>query len=353
MKVQLPILFLWPLAAVYGAVVRFRTEFYRRGWLRAHATGIPVISIGNITAGGTGKTPMAIHVAQLLLRRGLRVAVLSRGYKRTIRNPKSNILVVSDGVSMRCAVDQAGDEPYLMASRLLGSAQKPGAFVIVGKDRVAGAKMAVELGAQAIVLDDGFQHLRLRRDLDIVLLDAGRPLGSGWLLPAGRLREPAGALGRASALVFTRAVAAGRPTGSDRLAAGKPAFASRHVPAGLFRWRSNTATDPAELAGKRVLLFSGIARPESFERSAGELGVDSCGHLRFGDHHGYSDADLGRIAAAASSGDALVTTEKDAVRLPLTWGPGKPLYVLRIGIEFVKDAERFEQLVLSAVGKSA
>lgn len=343
------VLLLWPLAAVFGAVVRLRTGFYRLGWLRSHAAGVPVISIGNIAAGGTGKTPMAIHVAQILLRHDVRVAILSRGYKRNTRRTGPDTLVVSDGVMLNCPADEAGDEPYLIAARLLGSAGRPGAMVIVGRDRVAGARRAVEAGAQAIVLDDGFQHLRLRRDLDIVLLDAERPLGNGWLLPAGRLREPARALVRASALVLTRAAAAGRPDGSGLPAAGRPVFSARHTPAGLFRWRSNTATDPAELAGKRVLLFSGIARPDSFERSVGELGIDRCGHLRFGDHHGYSGADLGRIAAAAACCDALVTTEKDAVRLPLTWGPGRPLYVLRVGIELVKDADTFESMILSAV----
>ncbi len=352
MKDLLSILLLWPLAAAYGAVVWLRTEPYRLGWLRAHSAGIPVISIGNITAGGTGKTPMAIHVAQILMKRGVRVAVLSRGYKRKVRSGTAP-LVASDGSSLKCAVAEAGDEPYLIAARLLGSPGRPGAMVIVGRDRVAGARKAVELGAQAIVLDDGFQHLRLRRDLDIVLLDSGRPLGNGWLLPAGRLRELPGALDRASALVFTRAAAAGRPSGFDRLAAGKPAFALRHVPVGLLRWRSGTATEPAELTGRRVLLFSGIARPESFGRSVRDLGVAYHQNLTFGDHHHYSDADLARIAAAAAPCDALVTTEKDAARLPLTWCPGKPVYVLRIGIEFVKDAEQFEHLVVTAAGKSA
>lgn len=367
MKDVFSILLLWPFAAVYGIVVWLRTELYRTGWLKSHSAGVPVISIGNITAGGTGKTPMAIYVAQILMNSGVLVAVLSRGYKRKAESGKrkTKTLVVSDGVSIKCSVEEAGDEPHLIAKRLLHSDEKcrthntecktiPGTIVIVGKDRAASAKKAVALGAQAIILDDGFQHWRLARDLDIVLLDSERPFGNGWALPAGRLREPKSALRRASAVVLTRCTSEGiQNTEVGILNEGKPAFYTRHIVTGLTRWPSDESSNPAGLKGKCTLLFSGIARPELFERSIKGLGLDFSGHIAFGDHHNFDGADLDRIATAAKSCEAVITTEKDAVRLPASWDPGKPVYILRIGIEFVKDADTFEQLILSTVRKTA
>jgi tetraacyldisaccharide 4'-kinase len=314
-----------------------------------------VISIGNIAAGGTGKTPMAIHVAQLLLNNGVRAAVLSRGYRRArTGGGDGKTTIVSDGVSLKCPAVEAGDEAYLMASRLLGSTERPGTMVIVGRDRVAGASKAVELGAQAIVLDDGFQHRRLARDLDLVLLDAERPFGNGWLLPAGRLREPKSALRRASAIVLTRCAPGGvQDGGIGWLERGKPFFCTRHAAAGLRSWPSGKACDAGGFKGKRLLLFSGIARPDSFARIIRDLGLDCGEQLSFGDHHNYRRSDLGRIEGAARSCDAVVTTEKDAVRLPEGWDAGRPLYVLRIGIELVKGADRFERMILSVVQKPA
>ncbi|MDI6740673.1 MAG: tetraacyldisaccharide 4'-kinase, partial [Candidatus Edwardsbacteria bacterium] len=351
----LSIVLLWPLSLLYDAALHLRKLWYAAGLTKSVKVDVPVISIGNITAGGTGKTPMAIHVAQILVSNGVRVAVLSRGYKRKSksRNTQTKALVVSDGVQLACGVEEAGDEPFLMASRLLGTRDKPGAMVVVGKDRVAGAKVAVELGAQALILDDGFQHWRIKRDLDIVLLDSERPFGNGWVLPAGNLREPVSAIRRASAVVFTRCTSDRiQNTESGILNGGKPAFCARHAAAGLTRWRSNDACDPAVLKGKRLLLFSGIARPESFEHSIKDLGLEYSSHIAFGNHHRFREADLGRIAARSKSFDAVIATEKDAIRLPARWDLCRPLYVLRIGIEFVKDSNKFEQLILSVMQRT-
>jgi tetraacyldisaccharide 4'-kinase len=333
---------LWPLSLPYLAAVSARNLLYDRGVLAPHRSGVPVISIGNITAGGTGKTPFVIMLAGMLSRAGRRVAVVSRGYRR--ERPAKKPLLVSDGREIKCLVDEAGDEPFLIARRLLGSGGKP-AMVIVCADRLAAAEMAASLGAEAVILDDGFQHRRLHRDLDIVLLDAEKPLDNGLLLPAGRLREGPGSLRRADAVVLTRS--AGGAISErlmERLRPGSPIYHSKHAPLPPVRiedWRSGkNAAGQAGVTG-RVLLFSGIAKPDSFEASARQAGLAVGGHLRFPDHHFYGKADLERIAAAGGSFDAVVTTEKDAVRLPKDWNPRTRLLVLVVEMELMpREAER-------------
>lgn len=329
---------LWPFSLAYGAAVSARNLLYDRGALKARRAGLPVISVGNITAGGTGKTPFAIMLAGMLCRAGRRVAVVSRGYRRA--SPSKEPLLVSDGRGIKCGVGEAGDEPFLIARRLLGSGEN-GAMVIVCADRVRAADMAASLGADIVILDDGFQHRRLRRDMDIVLLDAGKPLGNGRLLPAGRLREGPRSLGRADAVVLTRSGGDGMAGGlKGRLRPGVPIFHSRHVPlppVGIEEWRSGVKTGGPNPVPGKVLLFSGIANPDSFEDSAREAGLDAGGHLSFPDHHRYTGADLERIAAAGSAFAALVTTEKDAARLPDGWNPPARLLVLGVDIKLVPE----------------
>ncbi|MBI4726731.1 tetraacyldisaccharide 4'-kinase [candidate division TA06 bacterium] len=350
------ILLLWPFSLMYGMVLLVRRAFYLFGFAKIQQAGIPVISVGNIAAGGTGKTPFAICLSQMLMNRGLTVAVISRGYKRRVGTAGSGITVVSDGLNVKCTTAEAGDEPFLMASRLLGTKEKPGALVIVGKDRAAGAKKAVELGAQVIILDDGFQHLRLKRDLDIVLLDSQRPFDNGWLLPAGRLREPKSALRRAEVIALTRCGAEKQKAESRRRKiknkSGKAEiFETRHRTGQPYGFVDRSAPDREMLKNTRILLFSGIARPESFEQSVRQAGLSFTTHLKYSDHHHYSQDQLKQIAGKARGYDFLFTTEKDTVRLPPDIDFGKPLFVLPVEIEFLDEdqKQKFEQIVLDKV----
>jgi tetraacyldisaccharide 4'-kinase len=338
------IIFLWPFSLIYWVVTELRAYAYKIGLFRSHKASVPVISIGNIVAGGTGKTPMTIYVAQILLDKGMKVAVLSRGYKRKSKRKeqKSNTLVVSDGLSILCPLEEAGDEPFLMASRLLGTKEKPGAMVIVGKDRVAGAEKAVELGAQVIILDDGFQHLRLKRDLDIVLLDSQKPYDNGWLLPAGMLREP-------KVMVLTRCT---EIISNFKFQISKSViFNTQHKIGRFFGFADRQAADIEKLKSSRILLFSGIARPESFEQSVIEAGLSYISHFKFSDHYRYSPNQLKQIAKKAEDCDFLLTTEKDAVKLPPGLDLGKPLFVLPVEMDFMDEAQqqRFAQILLDKV----
>jgi tetraacyldisaccharide 4'-kinase len=354
------IMLLWPFSLLYGLAMELRADAYRRGWFKSRRAVVPVISIGNMVAGGTGKTPMAIYVAGLLMKNGRRVAILSRGYKRKSRSgDESKALVVSDGVELKCGPEQAGDEPFMMARRLLGNKDQPGPLVIVGQDRALAAQKAVELGAQAIILDDGFQHLRLKRDLDIVLLDCLRPFDNGWLLPAGMLREPLRAVARADVVIMTRrdeAMASKHlkpvsiPFYKEK---GFGIFFTDHKITGLLLWDKGTLR-PASLdalSGKKLFLVAGIARPQSFVGNIERAGHIIAGTRIYPDHHRYRDSDLRAIGIEAEEADCIVTTEKDAARFHNSWNFGRPLYALRMEIEFVKEGDRFEELIRRAAIK--
>lgn len=289
----------------YGVLLRLRRRLYERGALGSRAVPGRSLSVGNMTWGGTGKTPFVEAIARHFQRQGERVAVISRGYGRRSRG----LRVVSDGAAVRCSAAESGDEAQLLARRLSGVA------VIVCEDRVAGARRAAELGAGFFVFDDAFQHLRLRRDLDVVLLDCARPLGGG-LPPRGRAREEPRALAAADVLVLTRC-AAGPPGETEReirrwnLRA--PIFHSR------FRfdgWLGEGGA-PAPDTARPGLAFCAVGSPESFSATLAEAGVSPVAALSFRDHHFYSDADLRKIEEAArrKGAEVLLTTEKDLVKV--------------------------------------
>lgn len=313
------------LAHGYLALVRARDQLYRHRALRSRAVPCGVVSIGNLTVGGTGKTPAVIHVVETLRRLGARPAVVSRGYGRRSRG----VRVVTDGRSLAAAVEDAGDEPFLLARRLTDTP------VVVGEDRYRAARQAVEqFGVTAIVLDDGFQHRGLVKDLEIVLTRGARPWGNGWIVPAGPLREPLDALRRADLIVAT---------GDDRaasLAAVEPAR-DRYAPDVPLLWATQDAVESWEahdpspapataLSRRRLVAFAGIADPFRFRHSLAALEVTVAAFERFPDHHWYVRADLERLGRLASALDAdgLVTTEKDWVRLHGWARPDAPLYVL-------------------------
>lgn len=328
-------------ALLYGAAVRLRNRYYDRPG-RATRAPIPVVSVGNISVGGTGKTPVVAWLAERLRRSGRKPAVVSRGYGGS--SGKGPLLVeAGPGTSLDAAV--YGDEPCFLA-RLL-----PGVPVIVGSDRVAGAGEALRRGADLVLLDDGFQHRRLARDLDIVLLDAGDPFGRHRLLPAGLLREPLHGLRRADVILITR----GRRDESFPVI---EKIVRRHNPsAPLLRAGHRTvgfvdgAGEPVGRPG-RALAFCGIGNPARFRSDLLAEGVELVDFRVFRDHHPYSAAELGALReAAATHGAVPVTTEKDLARIapgPETNG-ADGLCALRIEAEPF-EPERLLRSALEAVG---
>ena len=317
--------FLTGISAAYGRIIELRMLLYRTKICRSKRLPCPVLSIGNIVAGGTGKTPLAIYIAGLLVKMGKRPAVVSRGYKGRFTGPGR---IVSDGSRIFSTAEECGDEPFMMA-------QRESFPVVVGKKRFDAGSMAVkELGCKAIVLDDGFQHSALERDMDLVLLDWERPFGNGRLLPAGRLREPVQtAIKRADAIIFTRCPEGADPlkTHPDLIDRGGrcPYFTTRHLPFVLNLYpksnrlspgRGETAYSPtvlADLGDKRAVLFSGLAKNQSFYRSMKAVGVKIVSHLEFSDHYRYKEADIKKVnqAAADQDADLIITTEKDWSKL--------------------------------------
>jgi len=292
-----------PLATAYGAALVLRNAFAPAP---AHA-GVPILCVGNLTAGGTGKTPAVAWVVEVLRRAGRRPAVLTRGY--------------------------GGDETVLL-ERLL-----PGIPVIVEPDRVAGAARAVSAGADVLVMDDGFQHRRLHRDLDLVLLDATDPFGGGHLLPWGRLREPKEALGRAGAVLITRADQA-----APEAVRGIREEIARLSPKALIVEAVHAPVDVEGLKGLRVFAVCGIGNPGAFHRTLAGFGASVAGSWDFPDHHAYRAADVEAVNKAAA-GLPVVTTQKDWVKLealPAAAG----WKTLKIRLEMRSGREALEERIL-------
>jgi tetraacyldisaccharide 4'-kinase len=326
---------LTPVSWLYGAVVAARNRHYDRPANRVRA-GIPVVSVGNLTVGGTGKTPIVCWIAERLRDDGRRPAVVSRGYGGTAgRGP----CVVSRGEGPRVDVRVAGDEPYFMAHTL------PGVRVIVGSHRAGGVEAAVATGADIAILDDGFQHRRLARDLDLLLVDRSDPFGGGRLLPAGRLREPLSGMSRADLVLLTRSCSAELrvelETTLRRHLTGAPVLEAGHECVGFV-----DAEGEATEVGPRVVAFCGIGHPAGFRRDLEARGLELVDFVVFRDHHDYSSAELHALSARASaSGAGLVTTEKDLARLSgvPTAVPG-PIAALRIRATIDRPGPLLERL---------
>lgn len=326
-----------PLSALYGAVTRTRLSLYRRGTFRTTRLERPVISVGNITAGGTGKTPLVEWIARTIAGTGNKVCVLTRGYGR--ENPHRQV-VVSDGQTILATPTEAGDEPYLLATNLLGSAA-----VICNSDRISAGRYAIEaFGTECFVLDDGFQHLRLARDLNIVTIDATNPWGNGRLLPYGRLREPLSGLNRADCVVLTRCDQANNLEQTANLETLKTQIRSFIRRRPLFESRMRALHRP-QTTGP-VAAFCAVGNPYSFFAQLRTSGYELVLEKAFTDHHAYTQNDVGDLVAAATRAGAtsLITTAKDAVKLNSLSFP-LPYHVFEIEIA-ITDEELFTNLLL-------
>jgi tetraacyldisaccharide 4'-kinase len=305
---------LWAASLPYGAAVRVRNRLFDRGWKRQHRATVPVVSVGNLTLGGTGKTPCVEYLARFYRERDVRVAVLSRGYGAD-RGPNDEALVLEENLP---------DVPHLQ-----------------GADRFALAGVAVEeLEAELLILDDGFQHRRLARDLDLVLLDATNPWGYGAVFPRGLLREPPSSLRRADAVLLTRCdqVAASDVNTlasevRDR-APGRPVVETTHTP---VAWVQHGHADrpPEALRGRPVVAFCGLGNPEAFRHSLRALGADPADFRTYPDHHAYTRTDVDDLRAWAQQQPAdavLATTQKDLVKLRTDRLGERDLLALKIGL---------------------
>ncbi|MGH9471006.1 MAG: tetraacyldisaccharide 4'-kinase [Terriglobia bacterium] len=334
-----------PLLALFAACYRFaataRSAAYRHGWLRSRQLSRPVISIGNLTIGGTGKTPLVALVARLLADRGWRPVILTRGYGRR----RGLSLTVAPAGGSRAARERAGDEPCLLAARL------PGVPVVVCADRYRAGRFAEERFNPGVhLLDDGFQHLQLRRQMDIVALDATCELSDRALLPAGRMREPLAALKRAHLIVITRAELAGAAALEKLARQVNPEariFHARTRLSGLRELRRGSIVPPEALRGKRIFTFCGIGNPKAFFLDLGRWGMTVAGRQAFRDHHVYRPRELAALArrAAAAGASALVVTEKDAMNLPESWTPPLDAFACIVDAE-VGEGAAFEAELL-------
>jgi tetraacyldisaccharide 4'-kinase len=315
----------WP----YALVVRLRNGLYSAGLFRAHKVNAAVISVGNLTVGGTGKTPLVAWLCRTMRERQRRCAILTRGYKTQ--------------------KEELSDEPAVLAARC------PNANVVVNPDRVAGAKQAIsEHGAEVLLLDDGFQHRRLARDIDIVAIDATLPFGYGRLLPAGLLREPIAALRRANVVVITRC----DQVSEERLAQIERQVrqvnpdvviaTSIHAPVNAATC-GGTEVGLEELRGKRVYAFCGLGNPEAFFDTVRHVGCVLVGWQSYDDHYAYTGASLSEIRRQASehNADYIVTTQKDWTKITSLMPPENdpPIVYLAIEMEFISGSEQLTDLI--------
>jgi len=338
---------LTPFAALYGAVVEIHSSLYRHGLLKVSRLPVPVISVGNITAGGTGKTPLVEFIARVVAAEGPKVCILTRGYGRQNSNQR---VLVSDGHEVLASVLAAGDEARLLAENLQGVAA-----VISDADRLAAGQWAIAtLGSQVFVLDDGFQHLQLARDLNIATIDATNPWGGGHLLPRGRLRERPRGLGRADCVVITRARQAGELDSLKQqigtLSHGRPIFVSSMRVKG-WRRLDHSPAEPQREDFASFAAFSAIGNQRSFITLLESEGHIPVATADFPDHHRYSQRDVNNVIEKVkrAGARALVTTAKDAVKLR-DLALDLPCYVMEIEV-FLEAETSFVEMVRNVLGR--
>jgi tetraacyldisaccharide 4'-kinase len=343
---------LWPLwaaltpaSALYSGALALREQWWRS---RATACGVTTISVGNLSVGGNGKTPFTLFLASRLLAQGLAVAIISRGWGGT----SEAAALVSDGTRILMSPREAGDEPVMMAKSFEGP-------IAIARRRIDAAKLLSSRGHfDAFILDDGFQHLRLRRDLNLLLINAARGFGNGWVLPAGPLRESYRSIERADAIVLintSSATTTARSGAELELPGDIPIVGTAIRPRALVRadasgWQeiplkpvgvhdAATSKNPGALSGRRIVAVSGLADSSGFHAMLTELGATIVATFDFPDHHDYTPYDFENIMSAARDADQVVTTEKDLVKLERFPVTDVSLYALRLAVSMEPDDE--------------
>ena len=337
---------------IYEQLVNLKLTMYRWGWAKKERLGCYVISLGNVTVGGTGKTPTAQHLAREISDMGYRVAILNRGYRAKWRG---EVGIVSDGRTLKMDAETAGDEAFMLAKHL------PNVPVLIGAQRAVTGRYAIEhFGAEVAILDDGYQHWQLERDMDILLVDAVNVFGNGYLLPRGTLREPLSHIDRADVCLMTKVDQAApgaiahiwetfRSYNQDGLI-----LESIHQPRQFVRlsdWYEDIAAGGVpvtEMEGKKVLAVSAIGNPASFEQTLADLGIEMVESMRYPDHHDYGERDMAEVLYRAETlgVEAIVITEKDAVKVPGDVVRAKwriPMYVISVEVTLQKGREEFFQ----------
>ncbi len=331
--------FLRIVSVVYGLGVRLRLIGYNVGLFRIRSLPTYVVSVGNITVGGTGKTPFVAMLAEWASENGIGAAILSRGYKGKTSH---DFLVVSDGTKVLATSDDAGDEAVLLAKKVSSIP------VLISKNRYLIGNLALRrFNPELLLLDDGYQHVSLHRDLDILLLDARRQFGNEWLLPRGPLREPLKEIERADLIVMTKCAVECNGNGMvDFLRKnfpGKPIFRSAHLPDQVIFPLDSRTYPPDFLSGKKVVAFAGLAHPDDFLDMVKGLGAHVIHFKAFSDHHSFTQDEIGKLASwkKVSEGDFLLTTEKDWVRIDGRVDVGADIAVLTIKVGLLSDSDTF------------
>ena len=345
------------LSYLFWLIVKIRFSLYKNGIFTRNHLGCPVIVVGNLTVGGTGKTPVVEKFAREFLAQGRKVAILSRGYKskpekkykafwRWMTHGKENPpKVVSDGKRVLLNSYIAGDEPYMLARNL------PGAVVIVDKDRVKAGRYAIKhFGVDTIILDDGFQYLPLAGHLNLLLIDTTNPFGNGNLLPCGILREPISHVKRAAYVLLTKSKGYGDDQLVETVQKHYPdakIICCRHRPIELVSFDGKSKLKIEALNGKKIAVFSGIAMPDGFEKFLTENGAEIVFNRRFLDHHRFENSEIEFILRVARTvgAEMIVTTEKDTVRIAPDIDSVVPLYFLKIDIDILSGTNFLNEAI--------
>ncbi len=335
-----------PLAVGFRMGVALRTAAYRRGWLATRRLNRPVVSVGNLSVGGTGKTPFVTFLAERLMKRGWKPGILTRGYGR---RKGADLVMIAPSAARTPDAREVGDEPALLARKL------PETPIVVGADRYRAGLLAEDkFKVDVHILDDGFQHLALARDVDIVLLDATQELSDRALLPAGSLREPCAALQRAHLVALTRTELADPGPTEERVRQINPGAAVFHCTTklqGILDLSSGTVGPLESVFGEPAYAFCGIGNPSAFFADLGKWGFSVVGRNSYPDHHVYQAEEITRLVARArkSGAKALLTTEKDALNLP-HWGKTEiPIWACVIQTE-VREPAAFEEALFKRLG---
>ena len=337
-----------PLAGLYGAGARLRRRAFQQGWLKSRRLPRHVISVGNLTVGGSGKTPLVAHVAEILLRNGHKPSILTRGYRR---QSGAELIVLEPHPQRNAGARTAGDEPALLARAL------PQVPIIICADRFRAGQLAEQrFGVDVHILDDGFQHFALARDVDLVAIDVTQDVLNDSLLPAGRLREPVSALSQADVIVLTRTEIRD-PAQTERQAReinpGAPIFRCAIGLRSLTDRGGRQAINPDEYRAQPVCAFCAIGNPSAFFSDLRSWGFHPVAEIAFRDHHVYTKDDLRRLSGAASEKNAMafLTTEKDLMNLSSQLEFQLPVLACAIRAE-ISETKEFEQVLLAGIERN-